>query len=546
MKKRIRILTLALAFSLMTSQAAQAALISPLSVGQTGGPGVTENQQSSNGQTGGQTGNASGFPGNQQVALEGPGYNGGTSSQQGTSGVTNGQPAAGTGTQTGTGTGTQTGMNAGMGAGIQPGTGTGTQTGTNIGMGAGVQTGTGVQEPGMSAGGGTQIGTGTGTQTAAVQKPEISAEAGVLYDATHNVFLFEKNADEKLYPASITKLMTALLVMEHGNLNDTVTFSKAATTNLESGAVTLSLTEGDKVSVKDCMYGLLLKSANEVANGLAEYVSGSVSAFADLMNQKAAALGCTNTHFVNPNGLNDPDHYSTCRDMAKIAKAAFENPTIREISSTLSYTFPATKKAAARTITPGHKMLYPTDSRYYSGILGGKTGYTSLAGNTLVTCVEQNGVRLIAVVMKASGTHYTDTKAMLDYGYALAAAGQLNGQAGSQVSGQTGAQTSAAQTGWIEDGSVWRYRQADGSYLASGLYEIGGVVYGFNDSGVMVTGWQKFGGEWRYFKSSGAMAVSCWQQDAGKWFYLGTDGKIVKNALIDNQYYVGADGVWVQ
>ena len=527
MKKRIRILTLALAFSLMTSQAAQAALISPLSVGQTGGPGDTENQQSSNGQTGGQTGNASGFPGNQQVALEGPGYNGGTSSQQGTSGVTNGQPAAGTGTQIGTGTGTQTGMNAGMGAGIQPGTGTGTQTGTNIGMGAGVQT-------------------GTGTQTAAVQKPEISAEAGVLYDATHNVFLFEKNADEKLYPASITKLMTALLVMEHGNLNDTVTFSKAATTNLESGAVTLSLTEGDKVSVKDCMYGLLLKSANEVANGLAEYVSGSVSAFADLMNQKAAALGCTNTHFVNPNGLNDPDHYSTCRDMAKIAKAAFENPTIREISSTLSYTFPATKKAAARTITPGHKMLYPTDSRYYSGILGGKTGYTSLAGNTLVTCVEQNGVRLIAVVMKASGTHYTDTKAMLDYGYALAAAGQLNGQAGSQVSGQTGAQTSAAQTGWIEDGSVWRYRQADGSYLASGLYEIGGVVYGFNDSGVMVTGWQKFGGEWRYFKSSGAMAVSCWQQDAGKWFYLGTDGKIVKNALIDNQYYVGADGVWVQ
>ncbi len=542
MKKRIRILTLALAFSLMTSQAAQAALISPLSVGQTGGPEVTENQQSSNGQTGGQTGNASGFPGNQQVALEGPGYNGGTSSQQGTSGVTNGQPAAGTGTQIGTGTGTQTGMNAGMGAGIQ--TGTGTQTGTNIGMGAGVQTGTGAQEPGMSVGGGTQIG--TGTQTAAVQKPEISAEAGVLYDATHNVFLFEKNADEKLYPASITKLMTALLVMEHGNLNDTVTFSKAATTNLESGAVTLSLTEGDKVSVKDCMYGLLMKSANEVANGLAEYVSGSVSAFADLMNQKAAALGCTNTHFVNPNGLNDPDHYSTCRDMAKIAKAAFENPTIREISSTLSYTFPATKKAAARTITPGHKMLYPTDSRYYSGILGGKTGYTSLAGNTLVTCVEQNGVRLIAVVMKASGTHYTDTKAMLDYGYALAAAGQLNGQAGSQVSGQTGTQTSAAQTGWIEDGSVWRYRQADGSYLASGLYEIGGVVYGFNDSGVMVTGWQKFGGEWRYFKSSGAMAVSCWQQDAGKWFYLGTDGKIVKNALIDNQYYVGADGVWVQ
>ena len=143
--------------------------------------------------------------------------------------------------------------------------------------------------------------------------------------------------------------------------------------------------------------------------------------------KKAAALGCTNTHFVNPNGLNNADHYTTCRDMAKIAEAAFENSTLREISSTLSYQFPATKNAAVRTITPGHKMLYPTDSRYYKGIIGGKTGYTSLAGNTLVTCTERDGVRLIAVVMKAQSTHYTDTKAMLDYGYALAEAGALSG-----------------------------------------------------------------------------------------------------------------------
>ena len=100
--------------------------------------------------------------------------------------------------------------------------------------------------------------------------------------------------------------------------------------------MTLNLTAGDQVSVKDCLYGLLLKSANEVANGLAEYVSGSISGFADLMNEKAAALGCTNTHFVNPNGLNNADHYTTCRDMAKIAEAAFENSTLREISSTLS------------------------------------------------------------------------------------------------------------------------------------------------------------------------------------------------------------------
>lgn len=103
--------------------------------------------------------------------------------------------------------------------------------------------------------------------------------------------------------------------------------------------------------------------------------------------------------------------------MAKIAGAAFKNETLQKISSSLSYEFPATKAAAARTITPGHKMLYPSDSRYYEGMVGGKTGYTSLAGNTLVTCTEKDGVRLIAVVLKARSTHYGDTKAMLDYGY---------------------------------------------------------------------------------------------------------------------------------
>lgn len=133
--------------------------------------------------------------------------------------------------------------------------------------------------------------------------------------------------------ASITKLMTALLVLERSSLDDTVTFSENAVTNLEAGAVTLKIKAGDKFSVKDCMYALLLKSANEVANGLAEHVAGSVSGFADLMNQKAASLGCTNTHFVNPNGLNDSNHYTTARDMALIAKAAFENQTLSQIAS---------------------------------------------------------------------------------------------------------------------------------------------------------------------------------------------------------------------
>ncbi len=289
----------------------------------------------------------------------------------------------------------------------------------------------------VSAGTGT-VGANTGTaenktagnsSTAAsaadIKQPEVAAEGAVLLNAATGEVLYGKNQDQQFYPASITKVMTALVVLEHCNLNDTVTFSKTATTNLESGAVALGVSEGDQLTVEQSLYGLLLKSANEIGNGLAEHVSGSVSAFADLMNAKAKELGCKNTHFANPHGLNNESHKTTPYDMALILRAAVANDTFRRIDTTTSYEFPAIKNAAAHTITMGHKMMYKTDSRYYEGIIGGKTGYTSKAGNTLVTAVERDGVRLIAVVMKAKRTHYTDTKAMLDYGFALHAAGKI-------------------------------------------------------------------------------------------------------------------------
>lgn len=258
-----------------------------------------------------------------------------------------------------------------------------------------------------------------------IKQPEVAAEGAVLLNAATGEVLYGKNQDQQFYPASITKVMTALVVLEHCNLNETVTFSEAATTNLESGAVALGVSAGDQLTVEQSLYGLLLKSANEIGNGLAEHVSGSVSAFADLMNAKAKELGCKNTHFANPHGLNNENHKTTPYDMALILRAAVANDTFRKIDTTTSYEFPAIKNAAAHTITMGHKMMYKTDSRYYEGIIGGKTGYTSKAGNTLVTAVERDGVRLIAVVMKAKGTHYTDTKAMLDYGFELHAAGKI-------------------------------------------------------------------------------------------------------------------------
>ena len=266
------------------------------------------------------------------------------------------------------------------------------QNSGNYTSGSGGPAGGNGQTTGPSNGSGSVNGGSTGntgsTPSVSVTKPTIASEGAVLLNASTGEVLFEKNGTSRFYPASITKLMTALLTAENCALNDTVTFSKSATTNLESGAVTLNLVEGDKLTVEQCLYALMLKSANEVANGLAEHISGSVSAFADKMNARAKELGCTDTHFANPNGLNNEQHYTTPRDMALIARAAFQNPTVVKAASTLSYQIPATKKAAARTISMGHKMLYPNDSRYYQGVVAGKTGYTSKAGFRILTYKE--------------------------------------------------------------------------------------------------------------------------------------------------------------
>lgn len=398
-----------------------------------------------------------------------------------------------------------------------------------------------------AAGSGESSAEASSQAQAALKEPVVAAQGAALLNATTGEFLYTKNGDTQYYPASITKLMTALLVAESCNLSDTVTFSAAATTNLESGAVSLNLVEGDQLTVEQCLYALLLKSANEVGNALAEHVAGSNAAFAERMNAKAAALGCTNTHFANPHGLNDPDHYTTAHDMALIAKAAFENETVRKVASTLSYSLPATKKNGARTLTMGHKMLNPSDSRYYPGIIGGKTGYTSKAGNTLVTAAEKDGTRLIAVILKSSSTHYTDTKALLDYGFEAAAqkkaqSSQSAPAAGGNLSAGPGAQI---QSGWKQDQAGWYYVKSNGSKAASQWLTVDGEDYWFDGNGYMATGWRQLSGSWYYFHSNGPLGKNCWVEEAGRWFYVGSGGVMLTNAVTPDGYRVGADGAWI-
>ena len=241
----------------------------------------------------------------------------------------------------------------------------------------------------------------------------VNAGAAICMDADTGAILYGKNINEKHYPASITKIMTALLVVENCSLDETVTFSESAVTGLEAGAVTAFTSAGDQLSVRDCLYALLFRSANEVANALAEHVAGSVSAFADMMNAKAKSLGCRNTHFVNPNGLNDSDHYTTAYDMALIARACMENETFLSIETVDSYTIgPTQKRPNGLTVTLGHKMKRSGTAYSDSRVVAGKTGFTSSAGNTLVTMAEEGDRRLVAVVLQdRNPQHYTDTGA---------------------------------------------------------------------------------------------------------------------------------------
>ncbi len=246
----------------------------------------------------------------------------------------------------------------------------------------------------------------------------IEAEGGILMDASTGAVLYEKNIHNAYYPASITKILTALIVIERCNLDDMVTFSHNAVYNVEAGSTSAGMDEGDVLSVRDCLYALLLKSANEVANALAEHVAGSIDDFAEIMNEKAASLGCMDSHFANPSGLNNPDHYTSAYDIALIGQAAMQNEIFMQIDSTLYYDLPVTKRnPEGARIYPGHRMLKRNTSDYYEGCLGGKTGYTSLAGNTLVTFAQRDGLKLITVILNGHQSHYRDTKALLDFGF---------------------------------------------------------------------------------------------------------------------------------
>lgn len=273
--------------------------------------------------------------------------------------------------------------------------------------------------------------------------PEIVAEAGVVIEASSGTVLYNKNMDEKMYPASITKILTTLLALENSSLTEQVTYSHYSVFSLEPGAANVAMDEGEIISMKDTLNAVMLASANECANAAGEHVakktdayskkiaklssSGktydesevAISVFADMMNQRAKQAGAKNSHFKNPNGLFDKDHYTTCYDMAMIMREAIKNEAFLKLESNYSYTIGKTNKMSEeRPFTNRHAMMNPYKPEYDETIIAGKTGYVDQSGNTLVTVSKHEDMTLISVVMKTDTYNvYSDTKAILDYGF---------------------------------------------------------------------------------------------------------------------------------
>lgn len=247
--------------------------------------------------------------------------------------------------------------------------------------------------------------------------PAIEGAAAVLMDVQTGTILYSKNADEKLYPASITKIMTLLLGAENLNPEDPLVMSQSAAYGIEVGSSSIWADTGEEFTIEQAMMAVALESANEMSLAIAEEVSGSVKKFVELMNERAENLGCTNTHFNNPNGLPDETHYTSANDMAKIAAAAWQNLTCRSYISEDYYEIPPTNVQPETRYMLNHHGLMEGKSGYYEGVLGGKTGYTNAAGSTLVTYAKRDNTTLVAVVLKSINGAYSDTLSLLEYGF---------------------------------------------------------------------------------------------------------------------------------
>ena len=251
------------------------------------------------------------------------------------------------------------------------------------------------------------------------QMSDINEETGFLMDAENGAVLYSKDSSVIRYPASTTKILTALLVIENCAMDDTVTMTSTGTQMAAAGSTNAGTQNGETFTVEQCLYMLLLKSANDIANQLAEHCSGSMDAFVDMMNRRAAELGCVNTHFANPSGMPSSEHYSTAEDMALIMRECIKNETFLKIAGTESYTVPPTNmNGESRTYVNHNKLVVKDSGYYYAPCIAGKTGYTDAAWRTYIAAARKDGKTLICVLMRGPDkTDFKDAASLFEYGF---------------------------------------------------------------------------------------------------------------------------------
>ena len=250
--------------------------------------------------------------------------------------------------------------------------------------------------------------------------PAIGAQSAILMDANTGAILYAKNIHEQLYPASITKLLSTYVALQECELDEMVTFSEDAVYSINWWEdANMGVYAGSSLTLEEVLYGILVGSANEAAYAVAEHVSGNLEAFSSLMNKTAKELGCLNSNFITPNGIHDENHYTTAYDMALIAKAFFSNETLTKMSSTTRFDVPVTEHQTREgLILTAKSQLLPGKPYAYEPLVGTKTGYTDQARQTLVSCAEKNGLKLICVILKEeSPAQFTDTIELFNYGF---------------------------------------------------------------------------------------------------------------------------------
>ena len=247
-------------------------------------------------------------------------------------------------------------------------------------------------------------------------EPAISAQSAYLIDNRTNKVLFQKNSDKKMYPASTTKILTAILTLENCNVDDSVTASFDAVNSIPDGYSTANIQVGETLTVGQLLEVLLIHSANDSANILAEHVGGSVDSFVTMMNTKANEIGLNSSHFTNAYGKHDDNHYTTAHDLAILMKYCLKNDTFRKISGKASCAIPATNMSGTRTYTSTNELEIPKTRNYYPYLTSGKTGFTTQAKECLVSASYKDNLELICVVL-GSTSRFNDTKNLFEFGY---------------------------------------------------------------------------------------------------------------------------------